>query len=144
VSSTIPANAATGVYIDTAINAVFSEAMHPSTITTVTFTLAQGVTPVTGTVTYAGVTATFTPTVNLAPSTIYTVTITTGAKDLDGNALTVNKVWTFITGTSTSSPAVGGEAYPINKANVLVPWLILALIIVIGGSVLVLRRRTSH
>ncbi len=44
----------------------------------------------------------------------------------------------------TPGPTVGGEAYPINKVNVLVPWLIPALIIVIGASVMVLRRRTSR
>jgi len=39
---------------------------------------------------------------------------------------------------------VGGEVYPVNKANVLAPWLSLALIIVIGGSILVIRWRTSR
>ncbi len=43
-----------------------------------------------------------------------------------------------------SGPTVGGKAYPINKVNVLIPWLIPALIIVIGGSALALRRRTSR
>jgi len=98
VSSTIPANAATGVAVNSKITAIFSEAMDPLTLTTVTFTLTQGVTLVSGAVTYAGVTATFTPTANLAPNTVYTATITTGAKDLAGNALAVNKVWTFTTG----------------------------------------------
>jgi hypothetical protein len=69
VSSTIPSNAATGVSINSAITAIFSEALDPLTVTTVTFILEQGLTPVSGTVTYAGVTATFTPAVNLAPNT---------------------------------------------------------------------------
>ena len=87
VSFTVPANAATGVAIGGNIAVAFSEAMDPLTITTATFTLMQGATPVTGTVSYAGVTATFNPTGALAPSTTYTATITTGAKDLAGNAL---------------------------------------------------------
>src|SRR5437867_3816470 len=81
-----PANAATGVAISQKIAAAFSEAMDPLTITTVTFTLKQGTTAVAGTVTYAGVTATFNPLSTLAPNTTYTATMTTGAKDLAGNA----------------------------------------------------------
>jgi len=40
--------------------------------------------------------------------------------------------------------AVGGEVYPINKTNVLAPWLSLALIIAISASILVMRRRTTR
>src|SRR5207249_4956488 len=80
----------------------------PLTITTVTFTLRQGTTPVTGTVTYAGVTATFNPLNTLAPNTIYTATITTGARDLAGNALISDFVWSFTTGATpdTTAPTV--------------------------------------
>jgi len=57
-------------------------------------------------VTYAVRTATFAPTSNLAASTVYTATITTGAKDLAGNALAANFVWSFTTGaTSAAGPA---------------------------------------
>jgi len=103
VSSTIPANLSTGVAINSAMAAVFSEAMDPLTVTTVTFTL-NGATPVSGTVTYSGVTAVFTPASSLAANTTYTATITTGIKDLAGNALAVNKVWTFTTGNSHQVP----------------------------------------
>jgi len=40
--------------------------------------------------------------------------------------------------------AVGGEAYPINKANVLALWLGLALILAIGGGIVVMRRRKAN
>jgi hypothetical protein len=109
VSSTTPANAATGVALNQKIAATFSEAMDPLTITTATFTMAgPGATPVAGTVTYAGVTATFAPTSALAASTTFTATITTGAKDLAGNALASNFVWTFTTGAAldTTAPTV--------------------------------------
>jgi len=106
VSSTIPANLATGVAINSTVTATFSEAMGSLTVTTATFTLKQGTTPVLGAVTYAGVTATFTPSSNLAASTVYTATITTGAKDLAGNALASNKVWSFTTGTPTARAPV--------------------------------------
>ena len=104
VSSTSPVDTATGVAINKKITATFSEAMAPATITTTTFTVtAPGPTSVSGTVTYAGTTATFTPSSNLAVSTLFTATITTGVKDLADNALTVNKVWSFTTGTTTAA-----------------------------------------
>ena len=105
VTAVVPANAATGVAVNSAITATFSEAMDPLTITTTTFTLTQGGTPVAGAVTYAGVTATFNPDANLTASTLYTATITTGAEDLAGNALAVNKVWTFTTGAAADATA---------------------------------------
>ena len=97
VSSTDPFNGATGVAINRKIAAAFSEAMDPTTINTTTFTLRQGATPVAGTVTYAGVTATFTPSGNLAANTTYTATITTGATDLAGNLLVSSYAWSFTT-----------------------------------------------
>jgi len=103
VSSTVPLNSATDVAINTKISATFSEAMDPLTITATTFTLKQGSTPVSGTVTYSGVKATFTPDDDLAYSTTYTATVTTGAEDLAGNGLAVNKVWSFTTGAATGS-----------------------------------------
>src|SRR5439155_233458 len=121
VSATVPANAATGAAINGKIAVTFSEAMDPSTITKATFALKQGSNPkedqgsnpkededegdgrsrrhdgagekVAGTVSYAGVTAIFTPAGTLAPNTTYTATLTTGARDLAGNALASNFVW---------------------------------------------------
>ena len=104
VSSTIPADLATGVAINGNITANFSEAMDAATITTTTFTLtAPGPVPVAGTVTYAGTVATLNPTSALAVSTVFTATITTGVKDLAGNALAVNQTWSFTTGAATAA-----------------------------------------
>jgi len=118
VSFTVPANAATDVAISQKIAATFSEAMDPLTTTTITFTLKQGTTPVVGTVTYAGVTATFNPLSALAPSTSYTATITTGTKDLAGNALANTFVWSFTTGATpdTTAPVVSFTV-PANAAT---------------------------
>jgi len=102
VISTIPVNLATNVPLAQVVSATFSEAMNPATISSSTFSLTgPGSTVVPGLVAYASVgnTLTFTPTANLAPSTLFTATITTGAKDLAGNALVQNYVWTFTTGT---------------------------------------------
>jgi hypothetical protein len=71
--------------------------MDPSTISAATFTVKLGTAPKAGTVTYSGTTATFTPFSPLVSNSTYTVTITTGAKDLSGNGLSQDKVWTFTT-----------------------------------------------
>lgn len=97
VISTIPADGAGNVSVDLAISASFSEAMDPLTISTTTFTLHNGAIPVVGNVSYAGMTATFTPLVDLDTDTLYTATITTGAKDVAGNPLANDYVWTFTT-----------------------------------------------
>ena len=120
VSLTVPANAATGVAINTAISATFSKAMNPLTITNQTFTLTSGGTAVAGTVAYSGVTAVFTPTASLAASTTYTATITTGAKDatLTGNALASNYVWTFTTAAAPDlTPPTVRLTVPVNAAT---------------------------
>jgi Ice-binding-like/Bacterial Ig-like domain len=121
VVSTIPVNAATAVAVNTTISATFSEAMDPATITATTFTVAgPGATPVAGSVSYSGNTATFTPTAVLATGTLYTATITTGAKDPTGAALAANFVWTFTNALapelSFTTPAGGATNIPINQS----------------------------
>jgi len=111
VSSTNPANGATGVAV---ITASFSKAMNASTLTLTTFTLTgPGATAVPGAVSYdaANEIVKYTPTAALTAGTLYTATITTGAKDASGNALAANHVWTFTTSASASNqvaPALGG------------------------------------
>ena len=102
--------------------------MNPATISSSTFTLTgPGTTAVSGLVAYAAVgnTLTFTPTANLAPSTLFTATITTGAQSLAGTALASNYVWTFTTGTTTATtapeivstvPANAATDVPLNQA----------------------------
>jgi hypothetical protein len=105
VSSTIPASNATGVPINSKLAVTFSKAMDPATITNTTFTLQQGITTVTGTVSYVNGTAIFAPATSLTTNTFYTATITTGATDLASNALASNFVWNFTTGASTDTTA---------------------------------------
>ena len=108
VTLTDPVNGAGGVALNKKISATFSEAMDPLTLTNVNFTLTDGGTPVSGTVAYSGVTAVFTPDSDLAYNTTYTATITTAAKDLAGNALASDYVWSFTTGAApdTTAPTV--------------------------------------
>lgn len=108
VSSTNPANSTTAVAINRKVSATFSEAIDPATITTTTFTLKEGGTAVACTVTYTGIIATLTPTSNLTANTTFVATITTAVKDLAGNALAVEKTWSFTTSavTDTTAPTV--------------------------------------
>jgi len=128
VTSTIPLNAATGVPFNQIVSATFSEAMNPATISSATFKLTgPGATAVSGLVAYAAVgnTLTFTPTANLAASTTFTATITTGAQNLTGTALANNYVWTFTTGAApvvippelvSTVPLSGATGVPLNQA----------------------------
>jgi hypothetical protein len=120
VTSTNPANLATGVPVTQLVTANFSVAMNPTTINSMTFTLAgPGGAAIMGTVTYAGTTATFIPAANLLPSTVYTGTITIGATDVTGGSLAANVVWTFTTGTipqvTSTIPANGATGVPLNQ-----------------------------
>ena len=118
VNATDPLNNATGVDLSKIVKATFNEAMNPSTINATTFTLKQGATVVAGSVTYAGTTASFTPTTPLTANLIYTGTITTGVKDLAGNALAANVVWNFTTsGTPDTILPTVSVTDPLNNAT---------------------------
>ena len=93
---------ASGVARNTELTFIFKEAMDPSTVNASTFTLIHGTTAVPGAVTYTGTTATFKPSSVLEPGTVYTATITTGAKNLAGTPLAANTAWSFTTAGSTS------------------------------------------
>jgi hypothetical protein len=105
VLMTDPLNNAINVARNKIVSLTFSEAMDPSTISATTFTVKQGTTAVAGVVNYSGTTATFTAANSYAASMSYTATITTGAKDLAGNALAANTVWSFTTTASGPSLA---------------------------------------
>jgi hypothetical protein len=111
--STVPASAATGVPLNQAVSATFSEAMNPLTLTSATFLLYQGSsasgTPIGGTYSYDPVNfiATFTPTAPLTASTSYTATVTNGATDLAGDPLGntgAPNPWTFTTAATPPPP----------------------------------------
>jgi hypothetical protein len=118
VISIAPADLASSIAINTNITATFSEAMNASTINSTTFTVKLGSTPVAGAVTYVGTTAIFKPTSVLIGNTAYTATITTGVKDLAGNALAATKTWTFTTNTTidNTAPTVS-SVFPADTAT---------------------------
>jgi hypothetical protein len=119
VSGMSPASGATGVALNTAVSATFSEPMTNSTLTNASFTLAgSGGAAVAGMVTVNGNTATFTPTAPLAAMTLHTATISTAAKDAAGNALAANFSSTFTTAAvlDTTPPTVSATS-PGNAAT---------------------------
>jgi Ca2+-binding RTX toxin-like protein len=114
-----PANAATGVALNTNVEATFSEDMDAYTIAGSNFTLyKQGSsTPAIGcwSAPYSSVTKTATvdPCFDLEASTTYTASIkggTTGVKDLAGNALAQDYSWSFTTAASPASCTKTGTA----------------------------------
>jgi hypothetical protein len=113
VVSTNPLNGATGVAV---ITATFSEAMDASTITAASFTVTGPASAsVNGAVAYDATTrtCTFVPTTALAAGTSYSATVTTGCKDVAGNAMVSNYVWTFETASVSGNqtlPVLGDAA----------------------------------
>ena len=103
------------------ITATFSEAMQSSTINTNTFTVSNGAGNISGTVSYSGTTATFTPSANLGFNTMYTARITTGVRNLAGNAMASDFTWSFTTVDTiqptviSTSPANGATGVAINS-----------------------------
>ncbi len=131
VSVTSPTNTAIDVPINRKVNAGFSEAMDAATIGTASFTMKETVsgTNVPGAVTPVSTSATFAPSNPLKLSTRYSATIkggSGGVKDLAGNAMASDFVFTFTTGptadntapTLISTFAIDGAAgLPVNSAS---------------------------
>jgi len=113
VLTIVPASGATSIAVGSKITAAFSETMTASTITASTFTVKQGATAVAGAVAYSGTTATFTPSAALAGGLVYTVTITTGAKDAAGNSIAASYSWDFTTVASVAVTSFATQVWPI-------------------------------
>jgi len=103
VTTTDPANNATGVALNKTVTAIFSVPMDPLTITTTSVKVKQGTTTVAGAVSYTGSTVSFVPTAPFAANKLYTATITTTAANLSGSMLASDYVWSFTTGQSTTT-----------------------------------------
>lgn len=121
ISSTNPADGASGVGLNSTITATFNEEMDAATITTDTFTVSDGISKIKGDISYNNMTATFTPSRPFSYSTTYTVTITAGVKDLAGNAMVDDYIWSFATVdiipplVISTNPANGASIVAVNS-----------------------------
>ena len=111
MAAVAPGNDAVGVPLNDSISAAFSEPMNPiNGAASFTVTCEAPCTSPAGTIALdaTGADATFTPTANLMPLTLYTVTITEATSVATGLPLASPYVWQFTTGTApdTSRAAV--------------------------------------
>ena len=119
VLTTTPKNAATNVAVSAAVTATFSENIDVATLSTATFELRNSAGAlVAANLSYAAATqiATLQPKNPLVSLTTYAATVRggpTGVKDLAGNPLASDVVWTFTTKSSPPPPPTTGPGGPI-------------------------------
>jgi len=114
VESTTPLSNTLNVPLGQVITATFNEEMDPGSINTTSF-IVTGSSPLAGTVSYSGKTASFKPLSPLSENTTYTAKITTKVKDVMGNFLQLEYVWVFSTGTLLRPVVIAVD--PINDAT---------------------------
>ncbi|MCL7414248.1 MAG: Ig-like domain-containing protein, partial [ANME-2 cluster archaeon] len=106
---TVIGNTPTGtdVPVTTVMTVTFNESMNTTSVDSAFSTNPS----VAGTKTWSGDTMTFTPSADLTPSTLYEVTIATGAEDLAGNPLATVYLWNFTTAAESDNtpPTVIGN-----------------------------------
>lgn len=126
VLSTDPADGDANVPLDKVITVTFNEDMNPATLTQGGITI-EGQSEITGTITYdqSTLTASFTPSSELTANTTYAGRVKTSVKDVDGNALQEDYVWTFSTG-ATVSPMVIATDPENGETNVVLNKVITA------------------
>ena len=121
VTATMPANGAVDAALNATLSITFSEPLNPATLTTTSVTVVTsgggvGAT-IAGSVTFSGTSGTFTPATPLVGSMRYTATITTAVKDLAGNSLASDYVWSFTTVAPPDvTPPTVISSTPVNDA----------------------------
>jgi alpha-tubulin suppressor-like RCC1 family protein len=125
VVRTIPANGATDVVLSVTVIVVFSEPIDGATMTTEAVKLLVDGSPVEGTLELSdnGVRARFTPAEPLQQATSYSLVITTGLLDLQGDPLELEVQATFTTGSGILSlDAENFHACAVDADGSLVCW----------------------
>ncbi|WP_158727860.1 MULTISPECIES: Ig-like domain-containing protein [unclassified Flavobacterium] len=124
VITTDPTNNQQNVALNKTITATFSIPMDPLTINNSTITVKQGTNTIAGAITFSGSTVSFVPTNPLTVNTVYTITITTAAKSLQGTPLSADYVWNFttvpvptVTATDPFNSAIGVDLNKTLTAN---------------------------
>jgi hypothetical protein len=125
VISKAPSAGSANVAIGSVITATFSEAVNASTVTGSTFQLRNaGGTLIPTSIVYDAATrrATMTPASPLAYSTTYNVTVvggSSGVRDLVGNAMSANELWSFTTeAPDVTAPTITQVTPPDTAINV--------------------------
>jgi hypothetical protein len=103
VTTTVPATGATGVAPNSTYTVNFSESIDCTTVTTSTVTISPVVTWTR--TSCSGSQAVFTPS-GQANSTLYTVTVGTGVRDLAGNAKASSTNYTYTTAAANAAPTL--------------------------------------
>lgn len=120
---TDPLDLAVNVPLDQVITVTFNEALAPSTITPSVFELsspgggARILADISGTLTYddEAFTLTFTPNSPLVANTTYSAVVKSTIKDLLGNEMQADYLWTFSTGSSVAPVVIATS--PIDEAT---------------------------
>jgi hypothetical protein len=110
ISSSDPANGATGVPLSAVIRLTFSEDVQPATVTGTTVRMRDGFdNPVAGALSVAGPVVTFTPSASLTVREQYAVTVTTGVLGAGGGALPSDQTRYFSTTMGTVTSGIAGR-----------------------------------
>jgi hypothetical protein len=109
VTTVSPAALAIDVPLNGYVQAAFSEAVDPASVTGAAFSLVRTIdgAPVAATLHTAPTQATLDPVANLAPLTEYTARVSTAVRDLAGNQLAADRVWSFVTAATPPPPGPG-------------------------------------
>jgi hypothetical protein len=125
IISTSPTTNEMDVVVDKLVKATFNMPMDFTTLNASSFTLKQGTIVIAGEVTNLGNDTFFNPNINLSSNTIYTATITTGAKNTVGIAIANDYSWNFTTGVIVAPRVILTD--PLNNSsNVLVSKVVTA------------------
>lgn len=117
---TNPVDGATGVPLNQIITATFNEAMDPNSFTEISFFVVGSVVP--GKVLFTDRTASFTPDQPLLSNHTYVGHIKVSVRDLQGNHMKSEYIWTFSTGLIISPMVISTNPenleldVPLNKA----------------------------
>ena len=106
VISTTPASNLNNASITTQIRVTFDEPLNTASVTSGTFSLKKGNTPVPGTVSANGSNATFTVNGYLDPFARYTVLLTSGIRDQSGTNMASSYSWNFTTQFDSNLPII--------------------------------------
>ena len=124
VLTTSPLAGATGVSPSGNVKVTFNQPMNSASLNSNTFTLTGPSGPnkklltLSATISCSGNVATLSPAVPLAPNTVYTVALTSGAQDLAGTSLGGNPSFTFTTAASDTAPIITAFTPSANSTGV--------------------------